>query len=329
MSNGIRRHTYATINHSKCSHESTFTMSTFSAYEDRSLLLLVVFFEDADGVVDWKRLIRYLSPTNKKMEDLQARLELLKRTDTTLLSEIPASYVAKSSLEGVCAFARQKRVYDAIDETFRHFTKSDVRQPSGKQHLNAGELAPLGVTAILDALDLTTRDVFVDIGSGTGSVLAQVVLQSEVSRAIGLEIRPELAEKSRVAFDRAKDKYQRFQKVEILTGDVKCLSPTIKAHLYSASVIFSNNAAFEPQDNLDLQQFVCSFNFMSELRVVMLSQRFCFRCHSTCSKKFCEWWKETAVILAKTCWMEKPVEVYVFRQKHRIDQSLLSLLNEL
>jgi hypothetical protein len=304
-------------------------MSTFSAYEDRSLLLLVVLFEDADGVVDWKRLIKYLSPTNKKMEDLQARLQFLKCADTTLLSEIPASYVAKSSLEDVCAFARKKRVYGAIDETFRHFTKSDVRQPSGKQHLNAGELAPVGVTAILDALDLTTRDVFVDIGSGTGSVLAQVVLQSEVSRAIGLEIRPELAEKSRGAFDRAKDKYQRLHKVKILTGDVKCLSPTIKAHLYTASVIFSNNAAFEPQDNLDLQEFVCSFDITSELRVVMLTHRFCSRCHSTCSKKFCKWWKETDVIMAKTCWMEKPVEVYVFRQRHLIDNSLLSLLNQL
>ena len=304
-------------------------MSTFSAHEDRSLLLLVVLFEDADGVVDWKRLIKYLSPTNKKMEDLQARLEFLKGADTTVLSDIPASYVAKSSLQGVCALARQKRVYDAVDETFRHFKKSDVRQPSGKQHLNAGELAPDGVTAILDALDLTTRDVFVDIGSGTGSVLAQVVLQSEVSRAIGLEIRAELAEKSRFAFDRAKDKYQRLHKVEILTGDIKYLSPTIRAHLCSASAIFSNNAAFEPQDNHDLQNFVCSFDIMTELRVVMLSQRFCFRCHNSCSKEFCRRWKETDVILAKTCWMEKPVEVYVFRQKHLIDNSLLSLVHQL
>jgi hypothetical protein len=317
------------INYRKCSHECTFTMPTFSAYEDRSLLLLVVLFEGPNGVIDWKSVTRYFSPGKKKIEDLQARIEFLKCSDTALLSEIPASYVASSSLQGVCAFARQRWVYDAIDETFRHFTKSDVRQPSGKQHLNAGELAPDGVTAILNALDLTRRDVFVDIGSGTGSVLAQVVLQSEVSRAIGLEIRPELAEKSRVAFDRAKDKYQRFPKVEVLTGDVKCLSPTIRARLLSASVIFSNNAAFEPQDNLDLQEFVCSFEITSELRVVMLSQRFCFRCHGTCNKKFCKWWKETDVIMAKTCWMEKPVELYVFRQKHIIDKSLLALLNEL
>jgi hypothetical protein len=146
-------------------------MSTFSAHEDRSLLLLVVLFEDADGVVDWERLIKYLSPTDKKMENLHTRLEFLKGTNTTVLSETPASYVARSRLQDVRAFARQKRVYNAIDDTFRHFTKSDVRQPSGKR---------VGVTAILDALDLTTRDAFVDIGSGTGSVLAQVVLQSEV-----------------------------------------------------------------------------------------------------------------------------------------------------
>ena len=132
-------------------------------------------------------------------------------------------------------------------------------------------------------------------------------MQSEVSRAIGLEIRPELAEKSRVAFHCAMDKFQRLQDVKIFTGDVKCISPTIKTHLYSASVAFSNNAAFEPQDDLDLQQFACSFSFTSQLRVVMLSQRFCYRCHGTCSKEFCKLWKETTVIMAKTCLMEKPV----------------------
>jgi hypothetical protein len=124
-------------------------MSTFSAYEDRSLLLLVVIFEGAYGVIDWKNVIENLSPGSKKIEDLQARLEYLKRTATTLLSELPATYVASSNLEGVCAFARHKCVYDAIDETFQHITRSDVRQPSGKQNLNSGELAPLGVTAIL------------------------------------------------------------------------------------------------------------------------------------------------------------------------------------
>jgi precorrin-6B methylase 2 len=76
-----------------------------------------------------------------------------------------------------------------------------VRQPSGQIHLNVGEIAPIGVTKILEVLDLNSQDVFLDVGSGTGSILAQVVLQSPAREAIGLEIQEDLVKKSTDAID--------------------------------------------------------------------------------------------------------------------------------
>ena len=297
--------------------------------EDKALLLMVVLFEGKDGVVDWSSVRKHLPPTTKTDEELQQRLEFLKTDDTTLLRELPASYVQGTALQMPRETALQQHIYAVIDEVFRHFTQADVRQPSGQQHLNASEIAPVRVTTMIKALDLVDDDVFADIGSGTGSVVAQVVLQSPVNRAIGLEIRSNLAQKSRNALDDSKLKYRRLQKVNIITGDVKCLTPVARVQLMQATVIFSNNVVFQPQDNESLRQLVCSFDNSSCLRVVMLSSRFCSRCTSHCSSEFCRVWEEAAVISALTCWKAIPIDIYVYKRRPRIDSNLLAAIENL
>lgn len=303
-------------------------MSVVSADDDDALLLLAVMFEGDDGVINWDRLMNHLSPSGRSAEDLEERLEFLTRTDTTLLQKLPADFVSGTRLQRPREAAIQRSAYEAIEEVFGHFTQVDVRQPSGQQHLNAGEIAPVGVTAILEALHVDSEDVFVDIGSGTGSILAQLLLQTPASQAIGLEIRPDLAQKSRDAFDRAKSKYPRLQHVMILTGDVKCLSDVMKNQLSQATIVYSNNAIFQPEDNLDIHRLVCSSTHMGRLHTVILSMRFCSRCSHLCVDKFCNLWAETKVVMAKTCWKEPPVAIYVYRRKKRFD-SLLALVAEL
>jgi hypothetical protein len=288
------------------------SMATYSADEDMALLLLVVAFEDSNGVIDWDQVSEHMAPTTKTTEDFQQRLQHLKIEDTTILRSLPPSYLAGSTLKGASTNRSIHEIYEAIEEIFGHLTKADVRQPSGDRHLNHGEIAPVGVTAIVQHIDLTEADVFLDIGSGTGSVLAQVVLQTPVRNAIGLEISDDLAQKSRDAIQASKLKYPRLHMVTVITGDVKDLPHTVQQVLSSATVIYSNNLVFGAKDNLALRKFVCKYH---PVRLVLLSERFCARCSSSCTDEFCTLWKEIKVIEVKACWTDQPSNLYMYRKK--------------
>ncbi len=300
------------------------TTATFSADDDKALLLLVVLFEKG-GVIDWNAISRHLLPASWSVQELQARLEYLRYSDTACLTSLPTEYVAGSCLERTSQFD----VYKAIDVIFGHITKDDVKQPLGKPHLNVGEIAPVGVTAILEKIALTSDDKFTDIGSGTGNILAQVLLQSPVKTAIGLEIRSDLAQKSRQALQAAQVKYPRLCSVEVLTGDVKVLPPETITRLHEATVLFSNNFVFQQDDMVGLHDFICSYDSLGDLRVVLLTKRLCPRCPSFCNDAFCKAWKEERVIMTQCCWKREPIEVYMYTHKSMIDNSLLRILEGL
>jgi len=104
------------------------SMATYSADEDRALLLLVVAFEDSNGVIDWDQVSEHMAPTTKTTEDFQQRLQHLKIEDTTILRSLPPSYLAGSTLKGASTNRSIHEIYEAIEEIFGHLTKADVRQ---------------------------------------------------------------------------------------------------------------------------------------------------------------------------------------------------------
>jgi len=300
-------------------------MAAFSAEEDKALLLLVVPF-DKDGVTDWRSIRYHMSPTSKSIEELQARLEYLKHVDTSLLDDLPAGYVS-----GSCLQRPEARIYQAISAIFGHITKADINQPSGRPHLNVGEMAPIGVSALIEKLALTPDDRFADIGSGSGTVLAQVVLQSQVQKAIGLEIRPEVAQKSRDAIKAAQDMYPLLQRVEVVTGDVKRLSDDTAKRFKDVTVIFCNNLAFQPEDLFGLHEFICTYRIYDALRFILLTQQLCARCPAQCKKEFCTVWREEEIIWTQTCWTNGPVPVYMYSRKvvRADDDTLLGMVQQL
>ena len=111
-------------------------MSAFSADEDKALLLMVVAFEDSEGVIDWDKVMIHLSPTTKTAEQYQERLAYLKTEDTVLLQELPASFTARTSLDAARNKASTNRsvneIYMIIEDIFGQLTQADVRQLSGK-----------------------------------------------------------------------------------------------------------------------------------------------------------------------------------------------------
>lgn len=51
-----------------------------------------------------------------------------------------------------------------------------------------GELTPAGVARMIDYLDLGPRDVFYDLGSGSGKVVLQTAMTAPVRKAVGVEL---------------------------------------------------------------------------------------------------------------------------------------------
>merc|ERR1719191_1491924 len=70
-------------------------------------------------------------------------------------------------------------------------SKSDAlaaREKNTTFHATYGEFHAEGVSALLDALNVTGDDVFCDLGSGTGKVVMQAFLERRTREAIGVEL---------------------------------------------------------------------------------------------------------------------------------------------
>ncbi|KAF4033708.1 Histone methylation protein DOT1 [Phytophthora infestans] len=78
---------------------------------------------------------------------------------------------------------------EALAEIFGDVPRELVLAYDGHStHKNVGEVLPARVSMLLDEMeDINDRDIFVDIGSGLGNVVAQVVLSTNVYRAVGIE----------------------------------------------------------------------------------------------------------------------------------------------
>ena len=215
-------------------------------------------------------------------------------------------------------------VYSAITRIFAMFTRADVRQPPGERGLNTGEILPVGVTKMIGAMLIGPSDVFGDIGSGTGSVLAQVVLQTAAVRCVGLEIRHDLAVRSRKSMQQFTQEFPRLSRVSILTGDIKNVTDEIREHLRGCTVLYCNNKVFEPEANLAVQEYIA----LSDARLVLLMDRFCGRCHGDrCLNAFCRMWESEPTIQVSVSWSANQVEMFVYHRRiQRSSTTLLSLI---
>jgi SAM-dependent methyltransferase len=216
-------------------------------------------------------------------------------------------------------------VYVAIDDIFSTIRRADIRQPPGIRALNSGEVLPVGVTTMIAVMCISTRDIFVDIGSGTGSLLAQIALQTSVTRCIGLEIRSALADQSRAVIKASSHRLPNLTKVAIECGDIKNLSAAARDKLLYCTVIFCNNMVFEPTDNQAVADFILSSN---TVRLVLLTERFWGRCiGDRCAHAFCHIWLLEKTMQIEVSWTARRINMYVYhrRNTHR-SSNALSLL---
>lgn len=338
-------------------------MSEFSDKQDIALVQLALQYQSTSGAIDWVRLAKEFPtsrgvPRKKKLA-LRQRLKTLKRRYGKDLRAFPPRFdihknqneipVVRQSIKDKTKAAPCKLkiitprpvlscqanakstpvmpanpmsvhdVYFAITQIFATITPADIRQPSGDRGLNAGEILPVGVTEMIDAIGFRSSDVFGDIGSGIGSVLAQVVLQTPVARCIGVEIRKTLAFQSTSYIQRCIHQYYRLSLISIMLGDIKRLTSEIHEELRACSILLCNNKVFDPLDNLAVQGFMTQSN----ARMVILSERFCGRCHGErCSSTFCQAWKLGQTIKVAVSWAACPIPLHIFYRRDSLHSSL-------
>jgi hypothetical protein len=107
-----------------------------------------------------------------------------------------------------------------------------------------GEILHQSVSRILTKLRLTEKDVFMDLGSGLGKIVAQVFLQTAVKEAIGIEIVSAFHERALLAAGRLRqelpDFFQNERQLTYLCGSFLELPVNI------ASVVLINAICFDP-----------------------------------------------------------------------------------
>lgn len=86
------------------------------------------------------------------------------------------------------------KVYKLVNESV-----SGPIDTSMDKNLTQGEILCAGINKILSHVAISQDDIFVDLGSGTGRIVLQVFLQSQVKEALGIEFIPELHQQATLA----------------------------------------------------------------------------------------------------------------------------------
>ncbi|KAG2872812.1 hypothetical protein PC116_g27415 [Phytophthora cactorum] len=173
-----------------------------------------------------------------------------------------------------------------------------------------GEVTPAGVTAVLSALlPLLRSDVFLDVGSGIGDIIAHVALATQTGMAIGIEFQDHLAQLSKTIIYTATASLPNFAKVFIHSDVVQTKGPATQDAMHPSTNLFSNNLVFDPSSNDVLKGFVTNAP-----NLVHLVTKLCWRHRGTCKQDFCSVWQLRRTIEAAMSWSAKPHEAFWYIQ---------------
>jgi hypothetical protein len=201
------------------------------------------------------------------------------------------------------------QAHTAVHEIFKGVRRSDVRQAAGQTETNTGEMSVLGVTALIRICQLSEYDVFLDVGSGIGNVVVQVVLESSVKLAVGVEIRREVAALSQEILRSALHLFPQLGRALVPECDVRMLQDQ-PSEIMPATVLFASNLLFAPAANHSLHRLCCELPY---LRLVVLIDQVCPRHKPRCKSTFCSMWTlRPETTLVTTEFRSAPMRLYVY-----------------
>ncbi|ETO68388.1 hypothetical protein F444_14760 [Phytophthora nicotianae P1976] len=209
-------------------------------------------------------------------------------------------------------------VHRAVSTIFENISRREVVYPPGAVHLNAGEIIPSGVSALITSIlqlgTIGTEDVFLDIGSGVGNVVTQFALSTAVHASIGVEIRRDLVDRCNGILGDHAALWPRLQNVEIYAADVKEIDLSITSPYTSAMIVLANNLRFDPSATNHIGD---ELSKMPAVWVAAFTSEVCPRHNSICTKPFCDRWKLHTSIQVNVSWTSKAVPLHIYAERRK------------
>ncbi|KAE9088043.1 hypothetical protein PF005_g20579 [Phytophthora fragariae] len=200
---------------------------------------------------------------------------------------------------------------EAVTSMFADVPRAAVGYDGGNSHLNVGEVLPSGVTVLLRELgEIDASDVFLDIGSGLGNVIAQVVLATKISKAIGVEVRADVYRLGVEMIARSPHGRQVNERAELYCKDITGLCISRLPPYELATIVFWNNILFE---SVTIEHVKRELTDMLQARLIICTTSVCPRHREPNFSGFCssfELFKEVDIACS---WKAEPARAYVYR----------------
>ncbi|KAE9262058.1 hypothetical protein PF001_g32192, partial [Phytophthora fragariae] len=252
-------------------------MADFSDKEDRQLVQLTAVYKQAGRRIDWVSGEKAMRPSTWSATKLQQRIKTLKRRYGNNVLSFPPCYFrpppdrAGLHLEAKAASPLRflpsphtisilppQETYNATEGLFCLLTRRDVR--ASERQLKTGEITMAGVSMLIEEANIQVNDVFLDAGSGVGNVLAQIALQTQAFRVIGIEIQRDLAARGMELIASRASRFPHLLKISVVTADIRNIaggSDTVisadpdsklaqpSSLISSATLLFCHDTVFE------------------------------------------------------------------------------------
>ena len=154
-----------------------------------------------------------------------------------------------------------------------------VDMACGRGAATYGEITPKASATLLRWLRMTSEDVFIDCGSGTGRLVLQAAIETDVRRSIGVEMsgfRHGVALQARAALAHDARQARAAERVELFEGDFRTLVPADASVLYAGSLCFPDVLMLAlARACLDAPNFrcLCTLKVLPELSEAQFEQR--------------------------------------------------------
>ena len=248
--------------------------TTFTDEDDRELVQLAVKYAKKNEKIKWSEVAKKMRHSKHTKRELRSRLDTLKqrcgldvtkfpsRFFTTLARKVKRRAQDKERLvrKILTPLNDATQVYTVLEETYGNVSKQEINHSGKSHHENAGELSALSVTEMIRSVGPITRDdVFLDVGSGIGNIVAQFAMETSVGRSIGIEIRKDLVEIAKRRIMSSAPNVLQLKRTEFIAGDLRKVDSSALP-LANTTIIWSSNVLYEPLTNLSLEKMICMFS---------------------------------------------------------------------
>ncbi|EGZ19619.1 hypothetical protein PHYSODRAFT_490681, partial [Phytophthora sojae] len=194
---------------------------------------------------------------------------------------------------------------------------------------NNGEITMAGVSMLVEEATIQVNDVFLDAGSGVGNVLAQIALQTQAFRVVGIEIQRDLAARGMELIASKASRFPHLLKISVVAADIRNIAegsdivinadPDLKlaqpsSLISSATLLFCHDTVFEEDVVLAMRALCIK---LPHLRLVVLTTRVCPRHRNTCRNSFCKRWKLLKTILVPMTYSSSLRDLHLYAAEPR------------